>query len=164
MEQVNRHNLPQFKRKIESALDVTFSEDDEAYYRQVADMVDGCFKAYRGPGRYLHQIYADEVRLFRQSMDVIGKELNNLTDAIKTSRTRLQSIESVRSAKDTVHHASEESRSITSLQAEIGEKRVDLIARLAQVTADRENIVKGKEFAEYFKTFVRNTGEREKNW
>lgn len=44
VEQVNRHNLPQFKRKIETALDQHFSDDDEAYYRQVAEMVDGCFK------------------------------------------------------------------------------------------------------------------------
>uniref|UniRef100_UPI001BD23369 hypothetical protein n=1 Tax=Methanospirillum sp. TaxID=45200 RepID=UPI001BD23369 len=65
VEQVNRHALPQFCRKIEAELKGSFSDDDEIFYQEVAGLINGCFKAYRGPGRYLHHIYPEEVKVFR---------------------------------------------------------------------------------------------------
>ncbi|MDD1723787.1 MAG: hypothetical protein LUQ07_01510 [Methanospirillum sp.] len=96
VEQVNKHALPQFCKKIESELEGDFSEDDETFYREVAALINGCFKAYRGPGRYLHHLYPEEVRLFKQTLDQMGLELNRMTDVIRVSRERLSRIDGVR--------------------------------------------------------------------
>jgi hypothetical protein len=147
--QVNRHNLPQFKRKIETAIDQEFSDDDEIYYRQVVEMVDGCFKAFRGPGRYLHLLYAEEIKLFKQSLDQIGRELNLLTDVIKTSRTRLGRIEAIRAALTRYQDASEEAARVISRRKEMVTRREELINEQDRITAEREKVVSGSDYAEY---------------
>ncbi len=96
VEQVNRLALPQFCKRMESELEITFSADDEVFYQEVAGMVQGCFKAYRGPGRYLHHLYPDEVRVFRETLDAIGRELNRLTAIVRSSRERLGEIAKIR--------------------------------------------------------------------
>ena len=149
VEQVNRLNLPQFKRKIEAALDQQFSDDDETYYRQVAEMMDGCFKAYRGPGRYLHHLYADEVKLFRQSMDLMGKELNQLTEVIKISRIRIGRIEAIRKALERYNHVDEEGSLVTHQQNDLQNKKDALVSEQNRIVAEREVISEGPEVREY---------------
>jgi hypothetical protein len=149
VEQVNRHNLPQFKRKIEIALDVSFSDDDETYYRQVAEMIDGCFKAYRGPGRYLHHLYGDEVKLFRQSMDQIGKELNNLTDAVKKSRERLGRIEAIRNALETLQGVKKELATVSHHRDEFSQKKAEYSAKIEELTIQRDLISQSPEYTGY---------------
>lgn len=96
VEQVNRHALPQFCKKIESELEGDFSEDDEAFYQEVAGLMDGCFKAFKGPGRYLHHLYPEEIKAFRQTIDHMGHELNRMTEIIRLSREHLARLAGVR--------------------------------------------------------------------
>ena len=98
VEQVNRHALPQFIKKIESELKDEFSEDDEVFYQEIAALISGCYAAYRGPGRYLHHLYPDEVKAFRQTLDQMGQELNRMTEVMRISRERLSNINNVRDA------------------------------------------------------------------
>lgn len=149
VEQVNRHNLPQFKHKVEDALDVEFSDDDEAYYQQVADMINSCFKAYRGPGRYLHHLYGDEVKVFRQLMDQIGKELNLLTEAIKNSRIRLASIEAVREGIKQVQGAEDELAEVNTIRKEMDERRSERLRQKDDLSHDRDIHGSSHEYREY---------------
>ncbi|HWQ64543.1 MAG TPA: hypothetical protein VN429_09015 [Methanospirillum sp.] len=149
VEQVNRHNLPQFKHKVEDALDVEFSDDDEAYYQQVAELINSCFKAYRGPGRYLHHLYADEVKVFRQLMDQIGKELNLLTEAIKNSRIRLNRIDAVREGIKQVQGAEDELAEINTIRKEMDEKRSERVRRKDDLSHDRDVYASSHEYQEY---------------
>ncbi len=149
VEQVNRHNLPQFKHKVEDALDVEFSDEDETYYQQVADMINSCFKAYRGPGRYLHHLYGDEVKVFRQLMDQIGKELNLLTEAIKNSRIRLARIEAVREGMGVVRDTEEELAEVSVIRREMDERRTDLVRRKEEFSHDLDLHASSPEFNEY---------------
>jgi hypothetical protein len=98
VEQVNRHALPQFIKKIESELKEEFSDDDDEFYKEIAELISGCFAAYRGPGRYLHHLYPEEVKDFRLTLDQMGKELNRMTDVMRISRERLVLIYNVRDA------------------------------------------------------------------
>ncbi|MDD1730189.1 MAG: hypothetical protein LUQ50_14105 [Methanospirillum sp.] len=149
VEQVNRLNLPQFKKKVEDALAVEFAADDEAYYQQIAEMINGCFKAYKGPGRYLHHLYGDEVKLFRQLMDQIGKELNLLTESIKNSRIRLARIQSVRDGLQQLRSADDELASAASIKKEMDDKKADLERRIEQLSRDKENHQASSEYHAY---------------
>jgi hypothetical protein len=149
VEQVNRHNLPQFKRKIEAALDVPFSDDDETYYAQVAEMIDGCFKAYRGPGRYLHHLYQDEIKLFRQSMDRIGKELNVLTEIIRTSRIRIGRIATVRQALEQYNLAEDERSAALENQDLIARKQKELLGQKQALLAEQDTLMQSDVYRDF---------------
>jgi|GEM_PF-851420 len=96
VEQVIRHSLPQFKKRVETQITREFLGDDEEVYRQIAEVVQGCFSAYRGPGKYLHQLYPEGIRDFRDVLDSMGHEMNSITKIIKISRDRLMDIDSVK--------------------------------------------------------------------
>jgi len=129
VEQVNRHALPQFCKKIEAELEGEFSEDDEVFYREVAGLINGCFKAYRGPGRYLHHLYPDEVKVFKQTLDHMGHELNRMTEIIRISRERLMHIAEMRAL---LHNRD----ALIEEEAQAGAEEKKFEARLSELKTD----------------------------
>ncbi|OQB35947.1 MAG: hypothetical protein BWY05_01204 [Euryarchaeota archaeon ADurb.Bin165] len=159
MEQVNRHALPQFCRKIEAELKGSFSDDDELFYQEVAGLINGCFKAYRGPGRYLHHIYPEEVKIFRQTLDQMGHELNRMTDIIRISRERLTHISDMRTFIEEKNALEEENlRSDEDLQKY--ETRLhELDGELAKAQAELEKILASDIYASYLR-LEEDTGQQ----
>jgi len=98
--QVNTQQLPLFKSKIFSALDIPLSDDDEEFYSQIALILSAILRAFRGPGRYLHQSYPQGIRDLRDRVDSFGKEINVMTAVMKSSRERFAHIEAVHQAYD----------------------------------------------------------------
>jgi hypothetical protein len=43
------------------------------------------FKAYRGPGRYLHHLYPEEIKVFRETWTRWAMNWNRMTDIIRIS-------------------------------------------------------------------------------
>ncbi len=162
VEQVNRLNLPQFIRKIESALDVTFSEDDEIYYGQVAEMINGCFKAYKGPGRYLHHVYGTEVKLFRQSMDQIGRELNILTEIIKVSRIRIGRVVAIRQSLEQLEKVEEEMKAVSRTRDDLAGKKEVFLRQQGELSGEKETVVSSPEYLEYLGEKEAHEGEAAK--
>jgi len=149
VEQVNRHALPQFCKKIEAELEGEFSEDDEVFYREVAGLINGCFKAYRGPGRYLHHLYPDEVKVFKQTLDHMGHELNQMTEIIRISRERLTQIADMRGLLHDRDAFSEE-----GLQADAEEKKFEtrlseLRNELQKAESDLEQLLASDSYASF---------------
>ena len=159
VEQVNRHALPQFCRKIEAELKGSFSDDDELFYQEVAGLINGCFKAYRGPGRYLHHIYPEEVKIFRQTLDQMGHELNRMTDIIRISRERLTHISDMRTFIEEKNALEEENlRSDEDLQKY--ETRLhELDGELAKAQAELEKILASDIYASYLR-LEEDTGQQ----
>lgn len=151
VEQVNRHALPQFCKKIEAELKGDFSDDDEIFYQEVAGLINGCFKAYRGPGRYLHHVYPEEVKIFRQTLDQMGHELNQMTDIIRISRERLTYISDIRSLLDEKEALAEES-SHADEEKQIFEKKLnEFSGELQKTESDLEKILSSDVYASYLR-------------
>lgn len=149
VEQVNRHNLPQFCKKIEIELKRDFSDDDETFYREIAGLINGCFKAYRGPGRYLHILYPDEVKAFRQTLDQMGQELNQMTDVMRISIEHLSRIEAVR---DAVHEHDEIIAGYETIDDEIAsvqKRRDEQETSLIHLIQEMETLKSSAEYREY---------------
>ena len=159
VEQVNRHALPQFCRKIEAELKGSFSDDDEIFYQEVAGLINGCFKAYRGPGRYLHHIYPEEVKVFRQTLDQMGHELNRMTDVIRISRERLTHISDMRTLIEEKNALEEEDlRSDEELQKY--ETRLhELDGELSKAQAELEKVLGSDIYASYLR-LEEDTGQQ----
>ncbi|NLV27466.1 MAG: hypothetical protein GXY48_09925 [Methanomicrobiales archaeon] len=145
VEQVNRHALPQFCKKIDSELEGDFSDDDEVFYQEVAGLMNGCFKAFKGPGRYLHHLYPEEIKEFRLTLDNMGHELNRMTDIIKNSREHLSHLQQVRDAFDERNEmirefsrASEEQDKYKSTLLTLNENMENLQSDLTKLTSSSE--------------------------
>ncbi len=140
VEQVNRLALPDFTKRMENELSITFSDDDEKFYTEVAGLIQGVFKIWRGPGRYLHILYAEEVKLLKENLDNIGRELNHLTDIMKISRERISEID----------ECSDSLTKCSDLKIEIN----TLITRLQDISVEtaekeRESLSKEDEFSSF---------------
>lgn len=149
VEQVNRHNLPQFCKKIETELKRDFSEDDETFYREIAGLINGCFKAYRGPGRYLHILYPDEIKAFRQTLDQMGQELNQMTDVMRISIEHLSRIEAVR---DAIHEHDEIIAGYETIDDEIAsvqKRKIEQESSLTHIRQELETLQSSAEYREY---------------
>jgi hypothetical protein len=94
--QVNAKQLPLFKSKMLSVLDVTFADDDEEFYAHMTIILNSAFKVFRGSGRYLHQSYPIGIRSIRDHLDLFGKEINVMTAAIRESREHMIKINEAR--------------------------------------------------------------------
>jgi len=149
VEQVNRHALPQFCKKIESELEGDFSEDDEIFYREVAGLINGCFKAYRGPGKYLHHLYPDEVKVFKQTLDQMGHEMNRMTEVIRISRERLTHIAEMR---DLLHERDaliEEDSRADAEEKKYEIRLSELRTELQKAESEMEHLVASDLYASY---------------
>ena len=123
--QVNTQQLPLFKSKMLAALEVTFSDDDEEFYAQTAVVLNATFRAFRGPGKYLHQSYPQGIREMRDQLDSFGKEINIMTAAIRTARERLVRIEEV-------HHTYDAYKELISQYSNVDALKNTMEARLKE--------------------------------
>lgn len=149
VEQVNRHALPQFCRKIEAELKGDFSEDGEVFYQEFAGLINGCFKAYKGPGRYLHHLYPDEVKAFKQTLDQMGQELNRMTDMIRISRERLTQISDLRDILHERDVMQDESGIAITTGKQFEEQLSELTTSLSKAESDLENVTSSEEYSKY---------------
>jgi len=151
VEQVNRHALPQFCKKIKAELEGDFSEDDEIFYREVAGLINGCFQAYRGPGRYLHHLYPEEVKVFKQTLDQMGQQLNRMTEIIRISRERLSEIHALRDLlreRDALMHEQNQAKE----EGKHYESRIhDLESELEKAQADLSHLTASDAYASYLR-------------
>ena len=137
--QVNTQQLPLFRSKMLSALEVTFSDDAEEFYSQITAILNTTFRAFRGPGRYLHQSYPQGMREIRDNLDSFGKEINVMTAAVKRYRERLASIEAVHQAYDTYTNLTAQYSSVdamkTTMEARLNESREELLRVQEEMTS-----------------------------
>lgn len=149
VEQVNRHALPQFCKRIESELEGDFSDDDEVFYREVAGLINGCFKAYRGPGRYLHHLYPDEVKVFKQTLDHMGHELNQMTEIIRISRERLTQIADMRGLLHDRDAFSEEGLQAGAEEKKFETRLSELNTELQKAESDLKHLLASDSYASH---------------
>lgn len=149
VEQVNRHALPQFCKKIESELEGGFSDDDEEFYQEVAGLMNGCFKAFKGPGKYLHHLYPEEIKEFRHTLDNTGHELNRMTEIIRLSREYLSNLAEIRDELENRHEMEEELRQAGVEKDKYESSLLDLNNNLESLQSDLARLSTSVEYQEY---------------
>ena len=147
--QVNTQQLPLFKSKMLHALDATFSDDDEEFYTQVTTMLNATFRAFRGPGRYLHQSYPEGMREIRDHLDLFGKEINVMTGVIRTSRERLVDIEAVHQAYDTYKNLISQYSNVDALKSTMETRLKECQEELVRALDEKEAYLESEEYKIY---------------
>jgi hypothetical protein len=130
LEKVAKNTLPLFRKSMLSSLTRDLPPDPEEFYKAAGECLKGCVKGLNGPGRYLQSVFPDEMKMIREAIDRVGKEMNAMTPAIAEARNRRGLVDRARHELSRYSAATEEKESsgieIARWQEEVAEAEEDL--------------------------------------
>jgi hypothetical protein len=96
LEKIARNSLPLFEKAMLSSLARTLPEEPEAFYHAASESLKGCVKGLAGPGRYLRGVFPDEMKEIRETVDLIGREMNAMTPHIARARMKRDQVRALK--------------------------------------------------------------------
>ena len=143
---VTERSLPLFLKAMGASLARDLPGAPEGFYSAAGEMLKGCLSAFRGQGRYLASRFPGEMKVLRDGVDTMGREVNALTPEISRARNRLRGLadlrESVRIYGDAKKRAAAGLEEVGSLEEEMRASGVSLEG-MKHALADLE---KGEEY------------------
>ncbi|MDD1663757.1 MAG: hypothetical protein LUQ32_00220 [Methanomicrobiales archaeon] len=119
---VTERSLPLFLKAMRTSLARDLPDEPEEFYITAGEILKGCLSAFRGQGRYLASPFPEEMKVLRDGVDTMGREVNALTPEISRARNRLRGLaelrESLRRYDDAKRRAAEGRKEIASLDEE----------------------------------------------
>ncbi|HOT03313.1 MAG TPA: hypothetical protein PK069_03955 [Methanolinea sp.] len=92
LEKIVQNSLPQFEKAVLFALGRPLPEDADEFYQACTESLKGCVKGLAGPGRYLRNVFPEEMKEIRAIIDDFGKEVNLFTPVVAQSRARREKV------------------------------------------------------------------------
>ncbi len=124
LEKIVQNSLPQFEKAIIFALSRPLPEGADEFYQACTESLKGCVKGLAGPGRYLRNVFPEEMKEIRALIDEFGKEVNLLTPMVAQSRARREKVrvilEAYSRAREMETALDGLSKEIPTLEKEIG--------------------------------------------
>lgn len=94
---------PQTIRSLNQALEKRPSGDPEAFYTASAELLKSVITTAKGPGKYLHLVYKEEMPRLRQIIKDIGHAVNDMSKALDEAKKERETIRSIRELHDTLN-------------------------------------------------------------
>lgn len=88
---------PQTVRSLRQALEKKPSGDPKEYYAAATDILKGVIAAAKGPGKYLHLVYKEEMPQMRRIIKEMGRAVNDMTAALSAGTQERERIGEIRS-------------------------------------------------------------------
>jgi len=88
---------PQTVRSLRQAMEKNPSGDPEEYYAAATDILKGVIAAAKGPGKYLHLVYKEEMPQMRRIIKEMGRAVNDMTAALAAGTKERERIQEIRS-------------------------------------------------------------------
>ncbi|MGE5832813.1 MAG: hypothetical protein ACM3X8_07840 [Methanomicrobiales archaeon] len=155
---VTERSLPLFLRAMRMSLSRDLPDDPEGFYTAAGEILKGCLSAFRGQGRYLASRFPAEMKVLRDGVDDIGREVNSLTPEVGRARERLRELAGLRAALEL--HGGERERlaaarnGIREREEEVADSRRSLEAAVRA----RGELEKGEDHREFEKELLRIRG------
>jgi predicted nucleic acid-binding Zn-ribbon protein len=152
---VTERSLPLFLKAMRTSLSRDLPDDPEGFYTASGEILKGCLSAFRGQGRYLASRFPDEMKVLRDGVDTIGREVNALTPEVARARERLRGLADLR---ESLGGYAEAKRRAAAMRDEIRslEDGVVTARKSLDFTAQAlSELEKGREFRECEKELVR---------
>jgi predicted nucleic acid-binding Zn-ribbon protein len=158
---VTERSLPLFLKAMQTSLSRDLPGDPEGFYTAAGEILKGCLSAFRGQGRYLASRFPEEMRVLRDGVDAIGREVNALTPEIARARERLRGLaelrESLERSEDAKRRTAVLRDGIRSLEEEEAKSRRELEG----VTHALQELEKGGDYRAYEEELSRVRGLEE---
>jgi predicted nucleic acid-binding Zn-ribbon protein len=143
---VTERSLPLFLKAMRTSISRALPDEPEGFYTAAGEVLKGCLSAFRGQGRYLASRFPEEMKVLREGVDTMGREVNALTPQISRARERLRGLADLRESlaryQDAKRRASVGRKEIHSLEEEERAAR----ASLEGVNHGLAELEKGEEF------------------
>lgn len=88
---------PQTVRSLRQAMEKKPSGDPAEYYAAATDILKGVIAAAKGPGKYLHLVYKEEMPQMRRIIKEMGRAVNDMTAALAAGTKERERIQEIRS-------------------------------------------------------------------
>ncbi len=135
---VVEHSIPSFISVMDVTLGKGFSESPDEYYSDVVDFVNATAKNMKSQGRYITGVLPEEMKEIRQTLAVVGRQINELNEVFGPSRGKLSALaeirrlyESVNRSVDKYHSSGEE---VEALKKELDDCRSVIEALNSQIS------------------------------
>jgi predicted nucleic acid-binding Zn-ribbon protein len=88
---------PQTVRSLRQAMEKKPTGDPVEYYAAATDILKGVIAAAKGPGKYLHLVYKEEMPQMRRIIKEMGRAVNDMTAALSAGTKERERIQEIRS-------------------------------------------------------------------
>jgi hypothetical protein len=127
LKSIAKNSLPLFVKAMNASLSKELPEDIEGFYSAAVECVKGCLNSTRGQGRYLQDVFPEEMKVVKTGIDAIGREMNAITTSLTTYRKQKALINRIQTLYDALQDIRIDSEK--SL-----EKSQRIAARITEVT------------------------------
>jgi predicted nucleic acid-binding Zn-ribbon protein len=148
-------SLPGFASALENSLPKDLSDDPEEYYRSLVEIVQGAGKALKGPGRYIHAVFPDEIKGIKASLGVIGHAINSLNEELKPALEKKAKITGVREALSKTDSLLAEYESSSDEIKKLRDEVLSADSELSSTDDEISSCRKTHEFMEYERSIQR---------
>lgn len=135
---VVEHSIPSFISVMDVTLGKGFSESPDEYYSDVVDFVNATAKNMKSQGRYITGVLPEEMKEIRQSLAVVGRQINELNEVFGPSRSKLSALAEIRRLYESVNRSVDEYHSsgeeIEVLKKELDDSRSVIEALNSQIS------------------------------
>lgn len=139
-------SYPQFKKAIASHIVSQYPDDPEIFYKAVTESLKGCVAALKGPGKYLHLLFPDQMKEIKARVASIGRDVNELTKILSVHRTTLATIERAEEAVRQIQRRQDRQEHLGSKYAEHQQKLHTLKRRVKDLDEECEKLYASHEY------------------
>jgi|WetSurMetagenome_2_1015567.scaffolds.fasta_scaffold13215_4 hypothetical protein len=144
LKSIAKNSLPLFVKAMNSSLSKELPEDIEKFYPAVVESLKNCLNSTRGQGRYLQIVFPEEMKSVRSGIDVIGREINEITAALteyRREKTLIDTIQKIYNALIDIEtdkaHADSKDQRINKRIAEISDRIAAIEKEVQTFPADQ---------------------------
>jgi len=146
---VAERSLPLFLKAMRMSLSRELPGDPEAFYAAAGEILKGCLSAFRGQGRYLSSPFPEEMKVLRDGVDAIGREVNAMTPGISRARDRLRDLGMLRESLGRYLEAGKRMSLLEDGIRSLGQEEEEARRSLEAVNRAIAELEQGEEFRTY---------------
>jgi predicted nucleic acid-binding Zn-ribbon protein len=158
---VTERSLPLFLKAVHTSLSRDLPGDPEGFYAAAGEILKGCLSAFRGQGRYLASRFPEEMKVLRDGVDAIGKEVNALTPEIARARDRLRGLAGLRGSLERYADAKRRIAVLREVTRSLEEEKAKARTDLDGVTRALHELERGASYRAYEEELSRIRGLEE---
>ena len=83
---IAKNSLPQFVKAMNASLAKELPDEIEDFYPAAVECLKSCLNSTQGQGRYLQAVFPNEMKAVKSGIDVIGREINDITESLARYR------------------------------------------------------------------------------
>jgi hypothetical protein len=86
LKSIAKNSLPQFVKAMNASLARELPDEVDEFYPAAVECLKSCLNSTRGQGRYLQAVFPEEMKAVKSGIDIIGREINDITASLACYR------------------------------------------------------------------------------